>query len=221
MKRMGKLSPMMKEIREKHKEDPQKMNMEIMKLYRDYGINPLGGCLPLLFQSPIFLGYYNMMKSAVEMRGHSFLWVHDLSMPDTVAHLGGIPINPLPIIMTITMFLQMKFAPQPGMDANPQMQMQMKIFKIMPFLFMFFCYNFASALALYWSVQNVISIGQTWLMQRQGEPELKKVPPRPSFMERAMAAQQARQQQMQNKGPRPPRTGGGSGSAFRDQQRKK
>ncbi|HWB04932.1 MAG TPA: membrane protein insertase YidC [Verrucomicrobiales bacterium] len=221
MKRMGKLAPFMKEIREKHKDDPQRMNMEVMKLYRDYGINPLGGCLPLLFQFPIFLGYYNMMKSAVEMRGHSFLWVTDLSMPDTVAHLGGIPINPLPILMTISMYLQMKFAPQPGMDANPQMQMQMKIFKIMPFLFMWFCYNFASALALYWTVQNVISIGQTWLMGRQGDPPLQKKPPRPSFMERAMAAQQARQQQMANKGPRPPRTGGGAGSAFRDQQRKK
>ena len=162
-----------------------------------------------------------MMKSAVEMRGHSFLWVHDLSMPDTVAHVFGIPINPLPLIMTVTMFLQMKFAPQPGMDANPQMQMQMKIFKIMPFAFMIFCYNFASALALYWSVQNVISIFQTWLLKRQGEPELKKLPPRPSFMERAMAAQQARQAGMQNKGPKPPRTGGSSGSAFRDQNRKK
>lgn len=219
MKRMGKLAPMMKDIREKFKDDPQRMNMEVMKLYREYGVNPLGGCIPLLFQFPIFLGYYNMMKSAVEMRGHTFLWVKDLSMPDTVAHIFNIPINPLPILMTITMYLQMKFAPQPGMDANPQMQMQMKIFKVMPFLFMVFCYNFASALALYWTVQNIISIGQTWLMQRQPEVELKKVPPRPSFMERAMAAQQARRQQ--DKGPRPPRTGGGGGSAFRDQQRKK
>lgn len=224
MKRMSKLAPMMKDIREKHKEDPQRMNVEVMKLYREYGVNPLGGCLPLLFQFPIFLGYYNMMKSAVEMRGHSFLWVHDLSMPDTVYTipvLGGIPINPLPILMTITMFIQMKVSPQPTMADNPQMQMQMKIFKVMPFLFMFFCYNFASALALYWTVQNIISIGQTWLMKLQPEPELVKVPPRPSFMERAMAAQQARQQQMKKGGPKPPRTGGGSGSAFRDQQRKK
>jgi YidC/Oxa1 family membrane protein insertase len=221
MKRMSKLAPMMKDIREKHKEDPQRMNVEVMKLYREYGVNPLGGCLPLLFQFPIFLGYYNMMKSAVEMRGHSFLWVQDLSMPDTVAHVMGIPINPLPILMTITMFIQMKVSPQPTMADNPQMQMQMKIFKVMPFLFMFFCYNFASALALYWTVQNIISIGQTWLMKLQPEPELVKVPPRPSFMERAMAAQQARQQQMKKGGPKPPRTGGGSGSAFRDQQRKK
>jgi YidC/Oxa1 family membrane protein insertase len=222
MKRMAKLAPMMKEIREKHKDEPQRMNVEVMKLYREYGVNPLGGCLPLLFQFPIFLGYYNMMKSAVEMRGHSFLWIKDLSMPDTVATLGPIDINPLPIIMTITMYLQMKFAPQPGMDANPQMQMQMKIFKVLPILFMFFCYNFASALALYWTVQNIISIGQTWLMQRQPEVELKKVPPRPSFAERVLAAQQARQrEQQQKKGPRPPRTGGGGGSAWRDEQSRK
>jgi YidC/Oxa1 family membrane protein insertase len=219
MKRMSKLAPMMKEIREKHKEDPQRMNMEVMKLYRDYQVNPLGGCLPLLFQFPIFLGYYNMMKSAVEMRGHSFLWAHDLSMPDTVATIpvfGGIAINPLPILMTITMFIQMKVSPQPAMADNPQMQMQMKIFKVMPFLFMFFCYNFASALALYWTVQNIISIGQTWLMKRQGDPPLIKGPPRLSFAERMIAAQKARQQQMKNKGgPKPPRPGGGGGSAWK------
>lgn len=220
MKRMGKLAPMMKDIREKHKDDPQRMNMEVMKLYRDYGVNPLGGCIPLLFQFPIFLGYFNMMKSAVEMRGHSFLWVNDLSMPDTVGHILGFPINLLPFVMTITMFIQMKVSPQPAMSDNPQMQMQMKIFKVMPLLFMVFCYSYPSALALYWSVQNIISIGQTWLMKRQGEPELVKLPPRPSFMERAMAAQQARNQQ-QKKGPRPPRTGGGGGSAWRDDSRKK
>jgi len=222
MKRMGKLAPMMKDIREKYKENPQQMNLEVMKLYREYGVNPLGGCLPLLFQFPIFLGYYSMMQSAVEMRGHSFLWVQDLSMPDTVATVMGIPINPLPILMTITMYLQMKFSPQPAMADNPQMQMQMKIFKVMPFLFMFFCYNFASALALYWTVQNIISIGQTWLMNRQPDVELKKAPPRASFAERMMAAQQARQQQLKNKGPRPPRPGGGGGSAWKnDDQRKK
>ena len=227
MKRMSKLAPMMKEIREKHKEDPQRMNMEVMKLYRDYGVNPLGGCLPLLFQFPIFLGYFSMMKTAVEMRGHSFLWVKDLSMPDTVYTIpifGGIAINALPIVMSITMFIQMKVAPQPAMADNPQMQMQMKIFKVMPFLFMFFCYNYPSALALYWSVQNIISIGQTWLMKRQGEPELKKLPPRPSFAERMMAAQAARQQKLKGggKGPKPPRPGGGGGSAWKnDDQRKK
>jgi YidC/Oxa1 family membrane protein insertase len=157
------------------------------------------------------------MKSAVEMRGHSFLWVKDLSMPDTILTLAGIPLNPLPILMTVSMYIQMKVAPTPGMSDNPQMQMQQKIFKIMPFMFMFFCYNFASALALYWTVQNVISIFQTWLMKRQPEPELVKRAPKASFMEMAMAA---RQQQEAKKKSGGPRTGGGSGSAFRDQQRR-
>ncbi len=217
MKRMSLLAPQMTEIREKYKDDPQRMNAEVMKLYSEYRINPLGGCLPLLFQFPIFLGYYNMMKSAVEMRGHSFLWVKDLSMPDTIATIAGIPINPLPILMTVSMYIQMKVAPTPGMSDNPQMQMQQKIFKIMPFMFMFFCYNFASALALYWTVQNVISIFQTWLMKRQPDPVLVRQPRKPSFMEMAMAA---RQQQEARKGGQAPRTGGSSGSAFRDRQRK-
>jgi YidC/Oxa1 family membrane protein insertase len=218
MKRMSLLAPQMTEIREKYKADPQRMNAEVMKLYSEYRINPLGGCLPLLFQFPIFLGYYNMMKSAVEMRGHSFLWVKDLSMPDTIATIAGIPINPLPILMTVSMYIQMKVAPTPGMSDNPQMQMQQKIFKIMPFMFMFFCYNFASALALYWTVQNVISIFQTWLMKRQPDPVLVRQPRKPSFMEMAMAARQ--QQDARKGGSQPPRTGGSSGSAFRDRQRK-
>jgi YidC/Oxa1 family membrane protein insertase len=210
----------MTEIREKYKDDPQRMNMEVMKLYRDYRVNPVGGCLPLVFQFPIFLGYYNMMKSAVEMRGHSFLWVKDLSMPDTIFTIpvaGGIPVNPLPILMTVSMYIQMKVAPTPTMTDNAQMQMQQKLFKFMPFMFMFFCYNFASALALYWTVQNVISIFQTWLMKRQPEPELVKQAPRASFMEMAMAARQQQEAAKKGKGPR---TGGGGGSAFRDQQRK-
>ncbi len=220
MKRMSKLAPQMTEIREKYKDDPQRMNMEVMKLYRDYRVNPVGGCLPLVFQFPIFLGYYNMMKSAVEMRGHSFLWVKDLSMPDTIFTIpvaGGIPVNPLPILMTVSMYIQMKVSPTPTMTDNAQMQMQQKLFKFMPFMFMFFCYNFASALALYWTVQNVISIFQTWLMKRQPEPELVKQAPRASFMEMAMAARQQQEAAKKGKGPR---TGGGGGSAFRDQQRK-
>jgi len=92
----------------------------------------------------------------------------------------------------------------------------MKIFKVMPFLFMFFCYNFASALALYWTVQNIISIFQTILMKRDGDPPLVKGPPKMSFAERMIAAQKAREQQMKGKaGTRPPRPGGGGGSAWK------
>ncbi|MES2709118.1 MAG: membrane protein insertase YidC [Verrucomicrobiota bacterium] len=192
MKRMAQLAPLMQQLKEKHKDDPQKMNVETMKLYRDYGVNPVGGCLPVLLQFPIFLGYFGMMQGAVEMRGHPFLWVRDLSLPDTVVHIAGFPLNPLPLIMAVTMFLQMKVAPQPA-QVTPQTEMQQKIFKIMPLFFLMFCYSTASALALYWSVQNVISIFQTWIAKRQPEPELKKVARRPSFIERATAAAAAQQ----------------------------
>lgn len=214
MKRMAKLSPLMTDLKEKYKHDPQKMQVETMKLYRDYGVNPVGGCLPVLLQFPIFLGYYSMMMGAVEMRGHPFLWVNDLSLPDTVfTHplgftilgISNFTLNPLPLIMAVTMYIQMKVAPQPT-QTNPQMEMQQKIFKIMPLFFLMFCYSTASALALYWSVQNVISIFQTWIVSKQPEQELKKVPKKPGFLERAQAAALEAQKA---KGTRPPTPGGG------------
>jgi len=165
---MGKLQPIMKEIREKHKDNPQKLNQETMKLYREYGVNPMGGCLPMLIQIPIFFGVFNMINAAVELRGQSFLWVDDLSQPDTIGHVLGLPINILPIIMAGTMVLQMRMTPQTG-D-----KLQRRIFMLMPLMFFFFCYNYAAALALYWSTQNIVSIGQTWLTQRMPEPELEK-----------------------------------------------
>ena len=95
MKKMSKLAPMMQEIKEKHKDNPQKMQQETMSLYRDYGVNPIGGCLPLLLQMPIFIGYFAMLRAAVELRHEPWLgWVSDLSLPDTVTHVGGFPVNP-------------------------------------------------------------------------------------------------------------------------------
>jgi YidC/Oxa1 family membrane protein insertase len=168
MKRMGKLQPIMKEMREKYADNPQKLNQETMKLYRQYGVNPMGGCLPMLIQIPIFFGVFKMLGSAVEMRGASFLWVDDLSLPDTVWEVFGVPINVLPIVMAITMVFQMRLTPQSG-D-----KLQRRIFMLMPLMFFFFCYNYAAALALYWSTQNVVSIFQTLLMKNLPEPELKE-----------------------------------------------
>ncbi len=166
MKRMGKLQPIMKEMREKYADNPQKLNQETMKLYKTYGVNPMGGCLPMLVQIPIFFGVFKMLGSAVEMRGSEFLWVSDLARPDTIAHLLGYPINLLPIVMAITMVFQMRLTPQSG-D-----KMQRRIFMLMPLMFFFFCYNYAAALALYWSTQNIVSIAQTLLMKKLPEPEL-------------------------------------------------
>lgn len=236
MKRMSKLQPIMKELREKYKDNPQKLNQETMKLYREYHINPMGGCLPMFLQIPIFFGYYRMLQYAVELRGQPFLWVDDLSMPDTIYELpfglpflgDKVPINLLPILMAVTMVLQMRMTPKTG-D-----KMQQRIMMFMPLMFFFFCYNFASALALYWTTQNIFSIGQTWLMNRMPEPELKKrkksgKPGKKSFMERMAerAEEMQRTQEAARKGgaggpgnmrnatpakksgkKRPPRTGG-------------
>jgi len=170
MKRMSKLTPMMQEIREKHADEPQKMNEEMMKLYRTYNINPLGGCLPMFIQLPVFLAFYRMLWSAVELRHESFLWVDDLAMPDTLFQIPGldIPFNLLPILMGITSFAQIAITPKTG-DRTQQ-----TIFMLMPLVFLFICYNFAAALSLYWTTSNGFSILQTWIMNKIPEPELKK-----------------------------------------------
>ena len=89
MRRMAALAPKMQELREKYKDDPTRMNAEVMKLYKDYGVNPVSGCLPMMIQIPIFFGLFTMLGQAVELRNASFLWVHDLSQPDTIAPSPG------------------------------------------------------------------------------------------------------------------------------------
>ena len=168
MRRMAALSPKMTELREKYKDDPTKMNQELMKLYKDYGVNPFSGCIPILIQIPIFFGFYSMLGTAIELRNSSFLWVKDLSQPDTVGHLLGFPINILPILMALTMVWQMHIAPKTG-DA-----VQQRIFMFMPLIFILFAYNFASALSLYWTTQNLISILQLYVTRNKPLPELEK-----------------------------------------------
>ena len=174
MKKMSKLAPLMQEIKEKHSNNPQKMQQETMKLYKDYGVNPIGGCLPLLLQMPIFIGYFAMLRSAVELRHEGWIgWVNDLSLPDSVGSLAGLPINILPLLMGITMMLQMRMTPQAAGPNQKQMQI---IMSIMPIFITVICYNFASALALYWTAGNIFSIGQTWASKKFGkEVELKKI----------------------------------------------
>ncbi len=169
MRRMSLLSPKMTELREKYKDNPQKMNEELMKLYKDYGINPFSGCVPLLIQIPIFFGFYSMLGVAIELRNASFLWINDLSQPDTIGYLYGFPINLLPLVMAGTMIWQMALTPKTG-DA-----VQQRIFYFMPVIFLVFCYNFASALALYWTTQNLFSIVQLYLTRNKPLPTLEKV----------------------------------------------
>lgn len=168
MKKMQAVQPKMNEIREKYKDDPTRMNQETMKLYKDYGINPFGGCLPMFIQIPIFFGFYRMLGTAIELRNSKFLWVKDLSQPDTVFHLAGVPVNILPLCMAVTMLWQMSLSPKSG-DA-----VQQRVMMFVPLIFIFFCYNYASALALYWTVQNLFSIVQLYVTRNQAAPALQK-----------------------------------------------
>ncbi len=168
MRKMSVLSPKMTEMREKYKDDPQKMNQEVMKLYKEYGVNPFSGCLPMFVQIPIFFGFYSMLGTAIELRNSSFFWISDLSQPDTVGHLLGFPVNVLPIIMAGTMVWQMVITPKTG-DA-----VQQRMFYFMPIIFLVFCYNYASGLALYWTTQNLFSIVQLYLTRNKPLPTLEK-----------------------------------------------
>jgi len=219
MKRMSKIQPEQKALKEKYGDDPTRLNQETMKLYKKYSVNPLGGCLPMLLQIPIFFGFYRMLQYAVELRHQEFLWwVSDLSQPDTIytfEFMGwSIPLNLLPILMGITMVIQMRMTPQTG-DA-----MQRKIMMFMPLIFLYFCYSFASALALYWTTQNIFSIGQTWLMNKMPEPELQvRKAGKKSWVEK-LSERQIEMKKAQKSGgggaagpgpskkKRPPRTGG-------------
>jgi YidC/Oxa1 family membrane protein insertase len=173
MRKTALLGPKLQELREKYKDDPTRMNQETMKLYKQYGINPVGGCLPVAIQIPIFFGLYQMLAQAVELRNAKFLWVQDLSQADTVAHLPvlGWPINIIPLCMAATQVWLMAITPKTG---DPT---QRRIMMFTPLIFLFFCYNFAAALALYYTAQNLFSVLQFYQNKRQPMPTLEKVAP--------------------------------------------
>jgi YidC/Oxa1 family membrane protein insertase len=169
MRRMSLLNPKVQELRDKYKDDPTRMNQEVMKLYKDYGINPVGGCLPMLIQIPIFFGLFKMLGQAVELRNSHFLWVKDLSQPDTVAMLFGVPINVIPLCMAASQIWLMAMTPKTG---DPT---QRRVMMFTPLIFLFICYNFAAALALYYTTQNLFSIVQFYYNKRQPLPTLERV----------------------------------------------
>ena len=168
MRRMSALSPKMQEIKDKYKDDPTRMNQEVMKLYKEYGINPVSGCLPMFIQIPIFFGLFTMLRQAVELRNSSFLWVRDLSQPDVVGHVLGFPINILPLLMALTNVWMMRITPKTG-DATQQ-----RVMMFTPIIFVVFCYNFAAALALYYTTQNLFTILQLYQNRKQPMPVLEK-----------------------------------------------
>ena len=158
MKKMQELQPQVKAIQEKYKEDPQKVQQKMMALWKENKVSPVSGCLPMLVQIPVFIGFFMMVRSAIELRGAQFLWASDLARPDTIFFLPGlnIPVNPLSILMGITMFFQARMTPaSPGMDPA-----QAKMMKYMPLMFLVLLYNYSAGLTLYWTTQNLLTIAQ-------------------------------------------------------------
>jgi YidC/Oxa1 family membrane protein insertase len=165
MKQMQKLQPQMERLKERYGDDKEKLNKEIMELYKRNGVNPLGGCLPMVLQFPVFIGLYNALSTPIELRHAPFMWIKDLSRPDWESlpfsmgdwHLG-IPV--LTILMGASMFLQQWMTPTAG-DPN-----QRKMMMLMPLMFTFMFVSFPAGLTVYWLVNNILTIGQQYWINR-------------------------------------------------------
>jgi YidC/Oxa1 family membrane protein insertase len=158
MKKMSNLQPMMTEIREKHKKDPQKMQKEITELYKKHKVNPIGGCLPMFLQIPVFIALYNVLLRAIELRGAPFiLWITDLSVKD--------PYYIFPVVMGLSMLIQQKMTPS-TMDPK-----QAKIMMFMPIVFTFMFLSFPAGLVLYWLVNNLLAIAQQYHVNKKATQE--------------------------------------------------
>lgn len=168
MKEMQKLQPQMTELRERYKDKPDQMNKEIMELYRSHKVNPIGGCLPMVLQIPVFIGLYQALLNAVELRHAPFVsWINDLSAPDRLGSVQlpfvdqpGFPI--LTLLMGASMFVQQWMTPFAG---DPTQQ---RVMLIMPLIFTFMFINFPAGLTLYWLVNNILTIAQQYALNRPG-----------------------------------------------------
>ena len=179
MKKMQALQPLMNEIKEKYKDDPQKMNQQVLNLYKEYGVNPAGGCLPVLLQFPILIALYNVFRATIELRQGNFVWwITDLSIPDRIFTLpfeipffGIRDVSGLALLMGITMFVQQK---QTVKDPRQKAMIWM-----MPIMMTLLFNGFPSGLNLYYFVFNILSIGQQMLINRQADDQpLRKVEPK-------------------------------------------
>jgi YidC/Oxa1 family membrane protein insertase len=177
MKDMQRLQPRIKELQEKYRDNKQKMNEEMMRLYKEAGVNPLGGCLPLLLQMPIFIALFNVLRNTIELRKAPFaLWINDLSSPDTLFRFGvslpfvGNEFHLLPILMGAAMVLQSKMGASPTGEAAPATQTKM-MSTLMPIIFTVFFYSMPSGLVIYWFVNNVLTIVQQYYVHKEVERE--------------------------------------------------
>lgn len=162
MEKMKALQPRIEEMKAKYGEDKERLNREMLKVYSEAGANPLGGCLPIVLQIPVFVALYQTLQAAVELRGAPFaLWMLDLSAPDTVFTLAGIPVNILPALMGVTMLWQQAISTPPSTDPS-----QAQTMKLMTVVFTVMFWSLPSGLTLYWTIQNILSIGQQYAMER-------------------------------------------------------
>lgn len=167
MKRMTKLQPELVAIKEKYKDNPRKQQEATMALFKERKVNPIGGCLPQLLTIPFFMGFFSMLSSTAELRFAPFLWAPDLSMPDTVIRIAGIPLNIMPLLLGVTMIYQMKLTPMsPTMDKT-----QAAMMKFMPIIFTFFCYTFSCALSLYSTTNGLFTIAQQMFINKMKDPD--------------------------------------------------
>jgi YidC/Oxa1 family membrane protein insertase len=171
MRRMSEIQPKVKALQEKYADDRQQQSQEMMKLYREAGVNPLGGCLPLLLQFPVLIGLYYALQSSIDLRQAPFgLWIDDLSRPETLFTIPGVnwPVRVLPILMTISMVLQQRMTPSSA-SMDPAQQRTMMV--VMPVMFFFMFYGFPSGLVLYWFVSNLLAVAQQLYLNRQMGPK--------------------------------------------------
>lgn len=164
MKRMQEAQPQIKAIQEKNKKDPQKAQQEVMAFYKENKINPMGGCLPMFVQIPVFIALFTVLRNAIELRYSGFLWIADLSQPENL-FAGSVPfvgsLNILPLFMSVSMIWQQKLS-TPGTAATPEQQQQQKMMMyMMPIMMLFFFYSMPSGLVLYWTTSNLLMIAQT------------------------------------------------------------
>jgi len=172
MKRLQEIQPLINEVRLKYKDNPQKQQKEMMAIYREHKVNPLGGCLPMLIQIPVFIALFVVLRSAIELRFASFLWIRDLSEPEgLLADVLPIPLNILPLLMALTMYWQQKLTPS---GADTQQQKMMAFF---PLLMLVFLYNFPSGLVLYWTTNQCLMIVQQLTIRHQLHVESPRLAP--------------------------------------------
>ncbi len=163
MKKMQEIQPHMEKLRNEHKDNPTRLNKEMMDLYKKYNVNPMGGCLPLFLQIPVFIALYQGLMRSIELRGAKFLWIKDLSMPDAVPLPVSLPmignsVNILPVLMAGAMVFQQRLSMRKGAAESAQAKQQQQMMVLMPVIFLFIMYSFPSGLVLYWLTNTLLTM---------------------------------------------------------------